>query len=309
MQQSLKCAKCGQEPIIFLHYANKHLCADHFRQMFDKRFRSTVREFGMIKKGDRIAVGLSGGKDSTVLLHCLHELSKDLPMELTAITIDEGIKGYRSATLKIAKSEAKKLGIEHHIVSFKEKIGNSLDSILKKDASLSCSYCGVFRRGLLNRGARELGADSLALGHNLDDLAQTVLMNIMKNETDRNARYLEPGFTNKSFIPRIRPLLRTPEKEVAIYAMVRNIQIDHRECPYARNAFRQTIRRQLNELEDLYPGTKYKILASYLSMEKERESNPSKTREPVLRTCISCEEPCSGPSCRYCQMLSTIATI
>ncbi len=306
MQQSLKCSKCDQAPIIFLHYVDNHLCAKHFIEMFDKRFRSTIREFGMIKKGDRIAVGLSGGKDSTVLLNCLHELSSDLPMELIAITIDEGISGYRSATLKIAKAEAKKLGIEHHVVSFKNKIGKTLDSILETDQSRSCSYCGIFRRTLLNRAARGLGANKLALGHNLDDLAQTVLMNIMKNETERNARYISPTTTNDAFIPRIRPLLRTPEKEVAIYAMARVIKIDHRECPYAHNAFRQTIRRQLNELEELYPGTKFKILASYLKMEKERVTNNSKNALSSLGECISCKEPCSGEKCMFCQMVSSI---
>jgi uncharacterized protein (TIGR00269 family) len=277
--------------------------------MFDKRFRSTVREFGMIKKRDRIAVGLSGGKDSTVLLNCLHELSKNLPMELLAITIDEGISGYRSATLKIAKAEAKKLGIEHHVISFKNKVGKTLDSILKTDQSRACSYCGIFRRTLLNRAARDLGANKLALGHNLDDLAQTVLMNIMKNEAERNARYLSPKTSHPAFVPRIRPLLRTPEKEVAIYAMAREINIDHRECPYAHNAFRQTIRRQLNELEELYPGTKHKILASYLSMGKEREANSSKIENVALRGCISCKEPCSGETCMFCQMKSGIRPI
>jgi len=293
-----KCSKCDSESIIFLHYVCKHLCAKHFRELFEKRFRSTVREFSMIKKDDRIAVGLSGGKDSTVLLRCLHELCKDLPMELVAITVDEGIDNYRDATLRIAKRETKKLGIEHKIVSFKKEFGKTLDTIMKKDGSLPCSYCGVLRRGLLNRGARELGADKLAIGHNLDDVAQTTLMNILRNEPDRIARFMEPQIKHPSFITRIRPLLRTPEKEVAIYAMVRGINIDHQECPYAQSAFRQIVRRQLNEMEECHPGTKFKILGSFLSMDKIMKMKSEKK----LTACSSCGEPSAGKTCRFCEM-------
>ena len=293
-----KCSKCDSDSIIFLHYVRKHFCPMHFKELFEKRFRSTIREFGMIQKGDRIAVGLSGGKDSTVLLRCLHELSDDLPMGLVAVTIDEGIDNYRDATLRIAKRETRKLGIEHRIISFKKELGKTLDSILKKEGSLPCSYCGVLRRGLLNRAARELGANKLAIGHNLDDVAQTTLMNILRNEPDRIARFMEPQIKHPSFIQRIRPLLRTPEKEVAIYAMVRGINIDHQECPYAQSAFRQTVRRQLNEMEESHPGTKFKVLGSFLSMDKAMKVKSEKT----LKTCSSCGEPSAGKICRFCEM-------
>jgi len=301
---SVKCSKCGSDAIVFLHYVRRHLCSRHFREMFEKRFRSTVREFGMIKKGDRIAVGLSGGKDSTVLLRCLHELADDLPMELVAVTVDEGISGYRDATLKIAKKEAKKLGVEHRIVSFKRDVGKSLDSILGKDGSLACSYCGVLRRGLLNRAARDLGAGKLAMGHNLDDCAQTVLMNILRNEPGRTSRFLNPAIKHPAFVPRIRPLLRTPEKEVALYAMARGIKIEHKECPYARFAFRQNVRRQLNEMEELHPGTKFKVLGSFLAM--ERTMKGAKTQGTELAACSSCGEPASGARCRFCEMVNSI---
>jgi uncharacterized protein (TIGR00269 family) len=297
-----KCSKCGSDAVVFLHYVRKHFCAEHFRQMFDKRFRSTVREFSMIKKGDRIAVGLSGGKDSTVLLRCLAELGKDLPMELVAITVDEGISGYRDATLKIAKKEAKGLGIEHRVVSFRRGVGKTLDSILKADPHLACSYCGVIRRGLLNRAARDVGADKLAMGHNLDDAAQTLLMNILRNEPERITRFIEPTVKHRAFVPRIRPLLRTPEKEVAIYAMVRGIEIERKECPYARSAFRQVVRRQLNEMEESHPGTKFKVLGSFLAMERLMRGGEG----GGLAACSSCGEPASGARCRFCEMVSAI---
>lgn len=301
----MKCSICDRNAIIFLHYVHKHLCEKHFIEMFDKRFRSTVREFSMIRKGDRVAVGLSGGKDSTVLLHCLNELSQDLPFELVAVTIDEGISNYRDSTLKIAKKQAEKLGIELKTISFKEKFNKTLDSILRTDPSRSCTYCGVLRRGLLNRSAREFGADKLAIGHNLDDVAQTFLMNIIRNEPARIARYLDPKNKDSAFVQRIRPLLRTPEKEIAVYAMVKKIKIDHRECPYADFALRQSVRRQLNELEEKHPGTKFKILASFLEVEPALQDH-FRTQDPKLKTCISCGEPTSSSKCKFCELAATL---
>jgi uncharacterized protein (TIGR00269 family) len=293
-----KCSKCDSDAIIFLHYCERSLCADHFLRMFDKRFRSTVREFRMISKGDRVAVGLSGGKDSTVLLQCLHELSKDLPMELVAITVDEGISGYRDATLRIAKKQAKKLGIEHEVVSFRKEIGKPLDFIIKKHGGLPCSWCGVFRRGLLSRAAKRLDADKLAMGHNLDDMAQTVLMNILRNEPSRTDRLLAPA-KHPDFVRRIRPLLRTPEKETAVYAMVRGMDMSYKECPYAQSAFRQSVRRQLNEMEELHPGTKYKVLGSFLSGGKAPE-------ERRFEACSSCGEPGSSALCKFCELSAKV---
>ena len=320
-----KCFKCDDDAVIRLHYCERSLCAAHFVRMFDKRFRSTVREFRMISKGERVAVGLSGGKDSTVLLNCLHELSKDLPMELVAITIDEGIAGYRNATLQIAKKQAKKLGIEHRVISFKKEIGKTLDAILREQDTehptrntghttrntghgtrnfLPCSWCGVLRRGLLNRAARELDADKLAMGHNLDDMAQTVLMNIFRNEPSRTSRLLDPPAKGPGFVRRIRPLLRTPEKETAVYAMVRGMDMNYKECPYAQSAFRQLVRSQLNDMEELHPGTKYKVLGSFLAMEKAPGEHPARAR---FTACSSCGEPGSSALCKFCEMTGKAA--
>ena len=117
--------------------------------MFDKRFRKTVREFSLIKKNDRIAVGVSGGKDSCALLHSLSALQKDLPFEIVAITINEGIKGYREKTLKTAKRECDKLGIEHVVYDFEDAAGKTLDEIVEKHKEdLPCSHCGSISSAL-----------------------------------------------------------------------------------------------------------------------------------------------------------------
>ncbi|MFH1520771.1 MAG: TIGR00269 family protein [Candidatus Micrarchaeota archaeon] len=257
----------------------------------------------MLRKGDRIAVGLSGGKDSCVLLHSLVQLQKDLPFELVAITIDEGIKGYRAKTLGIAKKECESLGIEHHTFTFKEVAGKTLDQIEKTDEEkLPCSFCGVIRRYMLNKGAREVNANKLAIGHNLDDVAQTVLMNIMRNEPSRLARFNEPMVQNSKLIPRIKPLMMTPEKENAIYAMVKGIELEQVECPYAHFAFRSHIRKILNESEERYPGTKFKIVNSFLEIEGALREKYTKSASQ-LGCCSSCGEASSKEICMFCKMI------
>jgi uncharacterized protein (TIGR00269 family) len=290
---------CGKEPAVFLHYSQRHMCAEHFIRMFDKRFRKTVREHSLIKKGERVAVGLSGGKDSCVLLHGLAELKKDLPFEMVAVTIDEGIKGYREKTLAVARRECEALGIEHAVFSFSKEAGTTMDRIVTGNpGDIPCSHCGVLRRYLLNRGAREVGADKLATGHNLDDIAQTVFMNLMRAEPARLARFSEPAARSGRFVTRIRPLMKTPEKEVAIYAIMKGIELESRECPYARFAFRGHVRKMLNEAEERYPGTKFKIVNSFFEIE---DALRGKYAGSELGACESCGEPSSQPTCMFCQ--------
>ena len=126
--------------------------------------RRTIREFGMIKPRERIAIALSGGKDSTVLMHQLVRLRERLPMDLLAILVDEGISGYRKPTIEVARRECKKLGIPLHIVSFKSEFGLALDGMLKRPRTMgACSFCGVFRRLCLQKAASRLRADKIAL--------------------------------------------------------------------------------------------------------------------------------------------------
>lgn len=287
---------CKNEPVVFVPYSKKHYCEKHFLLMFDKRFRKTVREFKMLKKGERVAVGLSGGKDSCALLHSLKNLN--LPIEIIAVTIDEGIEGYRNKTLETAKNECKKLGIEQKIYQFKKEKGQTLDEIMEKKGDIPCSHCGVIRRYLLNKAARDIDADKLALGHNIDDIAQTVIMNIMRNEPSRLARFNTPLITSSKFVERIRPFTRTPEKEIAIYCLLKEIDIDRVDCPYARFAFRANVRSMLNSMEEKYPGTKHKILNSFLEIEDALVSKYSKNAK--IGYCKYCGEPTSKEICKFC---------
>ena len=153
------------------------------------RVADTIKTRQLIVPQDRVAVALSGGKDSTALLLLLHRL---LPawedVRLIAITIDEGIAGYREETIQSAERLTGRLGIEHHCISFTSLFGESLDAFLTGRETQACSICGIMRKKALVVGAQKAGATKLATGHNLDDEAQSVLMNVFRGDLPRLVR-------------------------------------------------------------------------------------------------------------------------
>ena len=302
----MKCSKCGREAVYHAKYEGKYYCHKHFNELVESKVKQTVRKYHLIERGERIAVGVSGGKDSIVLLHLLAKLQRKFPFELVAITIDEGIEGYRPPSIEVAKRNAKLLGIEHRIYSFKEYFGFSLDETVEIMGSFergervgACSYCGVWRRWLLNYASQDVGADKLAVGHNLDDEAQVFLMNIMRGDIARLGRtgpYYE--VIHEGLVPRIKPLREVPEKEIVLYALLNNIEVDLEECPYAVEAFRAEIRDWVNEMEEKHPGTKYQILRSYDKMYPLLAKTYAKRD---LGRCKICGQPTNGEICKACQ--------
>jgi uncharacterized protein (TIGR00269 family) len=253
----------------------------------------------MIESGDKIAIALSGGKDSVVLTHVLIRMyGKRRDIEFIAITIDEGIEGYRPPTVEIARKITSSLGIEHRIISFEENFGITLDEMVKKGGKKPCTYCGVFRKYLLNKTARESGSTKLATGHNLDDETQTILLNFMQSDIDRLAR-LVPQRKQEGLVMRIKPLRELYEKEVVVYASLFNLPLDLNECPYSHFPVRAVIRDFLYDFENKYPGRKFSVMRSFENLIPAlKQLHP----QISLNQCRICSEPTPGEICQACQL-------
>lgn len=289
---------------MYLSYANKFLCGNHLTRSVHKRVGNNIRKYEMIKGKKKIGVAISGGKDSLTLLYVLNELLGDnRKIEIVGITVDEGIRNYREESIKNAQKLCKELGIKHYIYSFKE-YAKEMDEVMKNSGSHPCSYCGVFRRWVLNKACKDLGVDVLAIGHNLDDTVQTFQMNIMRNEPLRIARFKPSGgiVEDDDFIPRIRPLFNISEREIVAFALYNNIDFYKSECPYAEKALRNPIRKFINEMERDYPGTKFRMLNSYLSM-LEYIQIPENIK---LNKCKECGENSSKEICKRCVYLKEV---
>jgi uncharacterized protein (TIGR00269 family) len=297
------CSLCTEPAVIYQRYIGRHLCGTHFTEDIKLRVTETVKSRQMIIPGDRVAVALSGGKDSTALLLLLNQL---LPVwedvRLIAITIDEGIVGYREETIQSAEHLTRQLGIEHHCTSFTELFGDSLDTFLKGRETQACSICGILRKKAMVVGARRAGATKLATGHNLDDEAQSVLMNVFRSDLPRLVRNSALN-SSGTFIPRIKPLSSISEKEIAMYLMQNDAWRVLPECPYTCYALRREVRSLLSGFEYKHPGTMLHLLESKKKI--EHYCSGSVISAP-LHSCRKCGDPCSGDLCQVCSLLQSL---
>ena len=276
-----------------------------FIEKFEEKFWNTIERFKLVKRNERIGVALSGGKDSSTVLYLLSQRFKD---RMIAISIDEGTGEYRRATINNAQRLTRMLGVEHKIYSFKEIYGYTLPGIIElfkknNDNTKPCTICGILRRALLNDAAIELGLDVLAVGHSLEDEAQSILMSIFKGNPEFLQRLGPRSDKVKGFVPRIKPLYLHSEKEVLTYALLQDL-VDKSlttSCPFSSLAYRNTARNALNLLERNDKEVKKKIVESFLLLKSHIERQP---RE--INRCKRCGSPTSGEYCSRCKILMKI---
>ena len=294
-----QCLKCKRPAVTFIRYNGTHLCDIHLVEYVERRVKKDLKKQGKIPDDSRVGIALSGGKDSTVALHLMHMIYHSRPrVSLFAISVDEGIKGYRDSSLEIAKKNCELLGIEHHIIDFKDVIGTTMDAIAqKKDELGECTYCGVFRRFCLNTKTKRLGITRLITGHNLDDMAQSILMNFANGDIQKLARLGPHLQVRTGLVPRILPLRTIPEKEIMLYALLKQISFHSGECPYAFRASRGQFRTIIEQLEGANPGTRHSILNSYETL---RETLQMMFPSADINQCTICGEPTSQNKCKTC---------
>lgn len=299
----------SEPPVITLHSGEK-LSKSKFIKYFEDKVAKTIRTFKLLDKKEHLGVAVSGGKDSLTVLTVLHKITKKNPnITLSALTIDEGIKNYRDKSIEDAKKVCKELGVPLHIFSYKEAFGHTLDEILTILDVKPCTVCGVFRRFLINTKSRELGFTKLATGHNLDDEAQSILMNQFRNTVKESAR-LGPKTgitTDPRFIPRIKPLYQVTEKEVATYAFIGNLLTEFNECPNVPQAQRATVRDLINQMESTYPGSKHGLVGAFLQTLPALKQTFA-SGNLTINACEKCGEPASGKVCKACYFLEKIRT-
>ena len=322
----MDCDRCGADAVMHAAYSGAHLCENHFTRSVEKRVRRRVREDNLLasdatpEEPETWVIGLSGGKDSVVLTEILSDtFGKDPRVDLVALSIHEGIEGYRDESLAASEELTDDLDIQHKVVGYEEEFGVRMDDVVEDDPEnmAPCAYCGVFRRDLLESYAEELGADKLLTGHNLDDEAQTALMNFLEGDVKQVAKHFDAsigGFDDReeseAFVPRAKPLRDVPEKEVALYAHLKDLPAHITECPHASEAYRGEIQELLLKLEENHPGTRHSIMSGYEELAAlAADAYGAADDSDSLGECSECGSTTSADICRKCRLLASMEAV
>lgn len=261
------------------------ICAPCFIALFESEVAETVISAKLFEHGERVAIGASGGKDSTVLASVLKTLNDrhGWGLDLVLLSVDEGITGYRDHSLEAVKRHSAQYELPLKIVSYAELYGWSMDQVVAQVGKKgNCTYCGVFRRQALDRGAAMLGVAHVVTGHNADDVAETVLMNLLRGDFPRLSRATsiitstpsaksvaspdgEVGITN---VKRSKPLMYAYEKEIVLYAHHKKLDYFSTECLYSPEAFRGSARTLIKNLERIRPESILDVVRSGIDMAK-----------------------------------------
>lgn len=261
------CVRCQANKAVVKRPKNHHkLCRECFITVFEDEVHHTIISSKLFYPGERVAIGASGGKDSTVLASVLKTLNErhKYELDLVLLSIDEGIKGYRDDSLETVKRNAVQYDMPLKIVGYDELYGWTMDQVVETIGKKgNCTYCGVFRRQALDRGAKTLGIKHVVTGHNADDVAETVLMNLLRGDLPRLSRstsIVTGGSLND--VKRSKPLKYAYEKEIVLYAHHKKLDYFSTECIYSPEAFRGTARSLIKNLEKVRPSAILDIVRS-----------------------------------------------
>jgi cytoplasmic tRNA 2-thiolation protein 1 len=304
------CTKCHKEPSVYLRaYSGEYLCKKCFVRSIEDKTARTMSRYSMVKYGERVAVGVSGGKDSLSLLYVLkkifdeHNRSAD---DLIAVTIDEGIKGYRDESLAIVKDFCARLGVQSRVVSYKELFGVSMDEamvIRPSEKMSSCSMCGTFRRRAIDLAAESVGVDVVATAHNMDDQLQTFMINLLAGDVERIGWIHPEPVEYAGGMKKIKPFVEIAEHEIVFYALQREIPFQSEECPYMNESIRTDLREFFNRMEKEHPGIKNNAYASMLKVSERLKTSLEPRRD---KKCSVCGRDATGDVCSVCKTVDAL---
>jgi cytoplasmic tRNA 2-thiolation protein 1 len=331
------CAVCGQRRASLRRpKTSQPICRPCFFHVFETEIHQTIVEHQLFKPGERVALGASGGKDSTVLAYVMKLLNDryEYGLDLVLLSIDEGITGYRDHSLDTVHQNSRDYALPLTVLSYADLYGWSMDQIVKQiGLKNNCTFCGVFRRQAMERGCQMLGATKMVTGHNADDVAETVLMNVLRGDIGRLGRWMSGDHhdggggcgTNEqtsspsqqqpaAAVPRIKPFIYTYEKEIVLYAHYKQLVYFSTECTYSPNAYRGFARVFIKDLERLRPSAILDLVHSGERLAKAvqqrdkaiRSGAQDGARPPVQTECVRCGFLASQSVCKACLLLENL---
>jgi len=299
----MKCRKCGSAAVINMRQHKLSLCRDCFLEWVPQRVQRTIEKHKMFAPTERVLVAVSGGKDSLSLWDILLKLG----YQAEGLYIDLGVLDgqYSKASRQRVECFATALGARYHVIDVAADHGLTIPELASRKQGRSvCSTCGLVKRHEMNRVAYESGYAALATGHNLDDEAAILLQNTLSWATGYLARQApvlpasHPGLARK-----VKPLIRLYEREMAAYALLREIEYIYEECPYSTGATTLFYKDLLNQLEHRSRGAKQRFYLSFLQARREDRLLSATPRQVEMGRCTRCGQPTTAPElCAFCRL-------
>ena len=219
--------------------------------------RQAINDFNLIQDGDKIAIGVSGGKDSLTLLYALSGLQKFISekIELVAITVDLGFGNFE---IESVKELCNNLGIEYYVV--KTQIADILKAKIKEGSF--CSLCAKMRKGALNNFAKELGCNKIAYAHHKDDFIETMLLSLFYE--GQFFSFPPIKYFEDVDITVIRPMIYIPEKDIIGFQNKMKFDSVKNPCPFDKNTKRESVKNILCKIQKENPNVKEKMFSAIL---------------------------------------------
>lgn len=297
----MKCKVCREPAIIDIRRHNANFCADHFVKLVRDQVAKAIHEFSMLEEGDRVLVAVSGGKDSLALWEILDHLG----YEAHGLYIGLGIGGYSDRSGAMVRAFAEERGLTLQQIDLRDDYDYDIPTAAAVTKRVPCSACGLSKRHLFDRAARDGGYDAVATGHNLDDEAAVLFGNTLRWQTEYLARQLpvlpaRPGFPRK-----VKPLVRLGEREMAAYCVIQGIDYIVEECPMAEGNKHIGYKEALNQIEVTSPGSKQAFYFGFLARAVERfaDAGPAHAEGDDIPRCTQCGVPTTSEICTFCRLL------
>ncbi|MCX8063024.1 MAG: adenine nucleotide alpha hydrolase family protein [Anaerolineales bacterium] len=311
----MKCRKCSQKAVINMRQHKLALCTEHFPEWIVEQTQRFIQKYRMFTHQERVLVAVSGGKDSLSLWDILWQLGYNADGVYIALGIDGGF-GYSRKSQVLCKEFATQRGLKLIVVDAPKDIGLTipeLAAITQRGKDKPCAVCGLVKRHILDRVAKEGQYDVLATGHNLDDEAAVLFGNTLS----WNIGYLHRqspvlAARHAGLVRKVKPLCRFYEREMAAYALVRGIEYIYEECPHAEGSTTIYYKTLLNQLETDRPGAKLSFYLAFLQAKEKglfahTEEEGFGAGGETLYTCPSCGGPTTVEGlCAYCRMVEKV---
>lgn len=305
----MKCRKCGEKASLNMRQHKLALCKEHFLEWLPEQTERTIQRYRMFARDDRILVAVSGGKDSLSLWDILWRLG----YQADGLYIDLGIDGghsYSRESRRLSETFAAERDLKLIVVSIEQEGGAGIPEAARLTArgrDKPCSLCGLTKRHLMNRAAREGGYTVLATGHNLDDEAAVLFGNTLGWRVGYLARQGPVLEARPGLVRKVKPLCRFYEREMAAYALLRGIEYIYEECPFAEGATSIYYKELLNRLEADRPGAKLSFYLDFLRAREQMAFREDGQEQVELHPCPTCGQPTSAPGeCAYCRTWSKV---